>query len=342
MYFWESASSVQAAATYELRKLDSMIKNVLITAIGGDIAQGIATVLRQSFPDWRLTGIDVHSRHAGSLFVDEFHEAPRASDPQYENALKAIVSREAIDLVIPMSEAELLLMASRDWSKIGKASLLMANPLAIQVGADKLKTSQFLESIGVPAPWTDLAENFHSPKQLPCIFKPRRGAGSKAVFRCETTEEVEFYRERHVDAIVQELLLPADKEVTCGVFRTCEGRIATVQLLRTLTGGFTGWAQVIDDPEVSFQCSRLAEALDLRGSINVQLRITADGPRIFEINPRFSSTVLMRHKMGFCDLVWSIQDLMGEEVHLLSPKIGTTAVRLQGAQLLKPHTLEQA
>lgn len=318
-----------------------MRKNVLITAIGGDIAQGIAAILRQSFPNWSLTGIDVHSRHAGSLFVDRFYEAPRASEPGYEDALKTIVSRDAIDLVIPMSEAELQLLASRGHGEIGEAGLLMANRLAIEVGADKLKTARFLESIGVPAPWTDLAEDFLPPKHLPCIFKPRRGAGSKAVFRCETAEEVMFYRHRHLDAIVQELLLPADQEVTCGVFRTAHGRIAVLQLLRTLTGGFTGWAQVIDDPEVLSQCSRLAEALNLRGSINVQLRITENGPRIFEINPRFSSTVLMRHQMGFCDLVWSIQDLMGEDVHLFLPGVGTTAVRLQGAQLLNPHTLEQ-
>jgi carbamoyl-phosphate synthase large subunit len=317
-----------------------MRKNVLITAIGGDIAQGIATILRQSFPDWHLTGIDVHSRHAGSLFVDQFHEAPRALEAGYEDALKTIVERGAIDLVIPMSEVELLLLSSKGYRKVGGADLLMANHLAIEVGADKLKTAQFLESIGVPAPWTVLAENFGPQQQLPCIFKPRRGAGSKAVFRCETVEEVEFYRHRHADAIVQELLLPADQEVTCGVFRTCGGRIAVVQLLRTLTGGFTGWARVIDDPEILSQCMRLAEALHLRGSINVQLRITENGPRIFEINPRFSSTVLMRHQMGFCDLVWSIQDLAGEHVHLFSPQVGTTAVRRQGAQLLNPITFE--
>ena len=319
-----------------------MRKNVLITAIGGDIAQGVAAILRQSFPDWHLTGIDVHSRHAGSLFVDRFHEASRATDPGYKDALKAIVMRDAIDLVIPMSEAELLLLASADHSEMGGGRLLMAKRLAIEVGADKLRTAQFLASICVPAPWTERTENFLPQKHLPCIFKPRRGAGSKAVFRCETAEEVAFYRYRHADAIVQELLLPADQEVTCGVFRAGDGRTAVVQLLRTLTGGFTGWARVIEDQEVLSQCLRLAEALDLRGSINVQLRVTENGPRIFEINPRFSSTVLMRHQMGFCDLVWSIQDVLGEDVHLFSPKVGTTAVRLQGAQLLKSHTLEQA
>ena len=312
-----------------------MKRNVLITAIGGDIAQGIASILRLTFPDWCLTGIDVHTRHAGSIFVDEFHEGPRALDEGYEESLKTIVKRGDIDLVIPTSEAELLFLVSKGYRKIGGAHLLMPNQLAINIGADKLTTAQFLHSIGLPTPWTFLAEEFEQKKQLPCIFKPRRGAGSKAVYLCESAEEVKFYRQRHADAIVQELLLDADQEVTCGVFRSGDGSIAVLQLLRTLTGGFTGWAQVIDDPSVLSQCTILANALHLRGSINVQLRITQDGPRIFEINPRFSSTVLMRHQMGFCDLVWSIQDLYGKPLQLFSPLVGTTAVRLQGSQLIK-------
>ena len=312
-----------------------MKKNVLVTAIGGDVAQGIATILRKSFPDWCITGMDMHSRHAGSMFVDQFYEVPRASDPNYENVLKTIVNRDAIDLVIPMSEPELLLFGLRGYEKIGKADLLMANQLAIEIGADKLKTAQFLQSIGIPAPWTELAENFLSHKHLPCIFKPRRGAGSKAVFRCETAGEVLFYRDLHKDGIVQEQLLPADQEVTCGVFRSSRGQIGVVQMLRTLVKGTTGWAQVIEDADVRHQCSRLAEALDLRGSINVQLRITDIGPRIFEINPRFSSTVLMRHLMGFQDLIWSIRDLMREEIEIVYPKVGTTAVRSQRVDLLE-------
>lgn len=316
-----------------------MKKNILITAIGGDIAQGIASILRQAFPSWSLVGIDVHDRHAGSLFVDYFCQAPRAADANYEDALQTIVRQHQIDLIIPMSEAELQFLACQEYIEIGGAKLLMANHRAIEIGADKLKTAQFLTSIGLPAPWTDLAENFDSTKHLPCIFKPRRGAGSKAVFRCDTAKEVMFYQEHHVNAIIQELLLPADQEVTCGVFRTIDGKTAVLQLLRTLTGGFTGWAQVINHSDVLFQCSKLASALNLRGSINVQLRITANGAKIFEINPRFSSTVLMRHQMGFSDLLWSIQDLMGDDIHLFSPQVGTTAVRLQGAQLLSSHAL---
>ena len=59
---------------------------------------------------------------------------------------------------------------------------------------------------------------------------------------------------------------------------------------------------------------KLAVKLNLVGSINVQLRITDNSPKVFEINPRFSSTVLYRHLFGFEDLIWSIEDRLGLEL----------------------------
>lgn len=310
-------------------------KRILITAIGGDIAQAIATILKEEKPEWHLTGVDIHSNHGGQLFVDDFGLVPKASDPNYKNEIQRFVQQNQIDLIIPMSEAELQLHAKTSEDRTFRGiPLLMANYKAIEVGADKVYTAQYLESIGVPAPWTVDATEFNDQKHLPCIFKPRSGAGSKSVFPCTKKQEVLFYRETVANGILQELLLPADQEVTCGVFRSTAGRVAVVQLLRKLTGGFTGWAQVIHNEAIYNQCVKLAESLRLRGSINVQLRITEDGPRIFEINPRFSSTVLMRHRMGFSDLMWSIADLYQQPFEIDSPAVGTTAVRLQGAQLL--------
>ena len=52
----------------------------------------------------------------------------------------------------------------------------------------------------------------------------------------------------------------------------------------------------------------MAEKLDLNGSINVQLRLRDNVPLVFEINPRFSSTVLFRHLFGYKDVLWAIED----------------------------------
>ncbi len=67
--------------------------------------------------------------------------------------------------------------------------------------------------------------------------------------------------------------------------------------------------------------------------MNVQLRLTDKGPRVFEINPRFSSTVLMRHRLGYCDVLWAMEEVEGRAVTY--PKIAKDKimVRVQTAAI---------
>jgi carbamoyl-phosphate synthase large subunit len=75
-------------------------------------------------------------------------------------------------------------------------------------------------------------------------------------------------------------------------------------------GGFSGFGVVIENMKINKLLFEIAQNLNLRGSINVQLRLTDSGPIVFEINPRFSSTVRFRHMMGFEDVIWSIKDIL--------------------------------
>ena len=65
--------------------------------------------------------------------------------------------------------------------------------------------------------------------------------------------------------------------------------------------------------------------------MNVQLRLTDRGPRVFEINPRFSSTVLMRHRMGFTDVLWAIEEAEGKTVSYPTIPDNKIMVRVQAA-----------
>jgi carbamoyl-phosphate synthase large subunit len=105
-----------------------------------------------------------------------------------------------------------------------------------------------------------------------------------------------------------------------------------LQLLRQLTEGTTSWAKVVDNKEALKMCRKIAKEIELQGSMNIQLILTDSGPRIFEINPRFSSTVLMRHKLGFCDLLWSLDEVKGLSVDFPSIGINQCMVRTQGVE----------
>lgn len=308
-----------------------MSKVVLITGIGGDISQGVATILRESRPDLHLIGVDVHSQHGGQLFVDRIEIVPSASEPNYFAALNAVITKYAVDIFIPMSEPELgALLPFSDFSS--RVKCVTAGVDVVAAGLDKLATVQALKKIGLPVPWTvPVSEGI--PRTYPCILKNRYGSGSRAVFRIENIQDSDYFGKRYPDAVYQELLEPADREVTCAVYRKHDGEVLSLQMLRRLTGGFTGWAKIIEDKQILQMCERIANGLDLRGSMNVQLRLTNNGPRVFEINPRFSSTVLMRHRMGFSDVLWAIEEAEGRTVKFPQIAKNKTMVRVQAAAI---------
>ena len=308
--------------------------NILITAIGGDIAQAAATIIRELHPDWTLFGVDQETRHGGGSFVDRLSVGLSARETGYSAWLEQFIQTNQISYCLPMSEAELAVLARHGGARIGQAQLLWAGARIVLIGCDKLETAEFLKSIGAPAPWTLAATDDVEPPSFPCIFKLRHSAGSKAVFVCQSLEEVRFFRQRFPDAVLQEFLPDAEREVTCAVYRAADGATHVLQLLRRLAGGFTSWAKVIDEPEITAQCRVIAEAVDLRGAINVQLRITDSGPRIFEINPRLSSTVLMRHLIGYTDVKWMIDEALSRPIVLNPPTPGTIVVRTQGAAIV--------
>lgn len=310
-----------------------MTKVILITGIGGDIAQGVATIFREKRPDLCLIGVDVHTQHGGHLFVDRFALVPGADSPKYLDAIKAIVRKYSIDVVIPMSEPELAV--TRPFSELVPGmQWITSGERVVGAGLDKFETMRALSGLGIPVPWTKPVSEGR-PVAYPCILKNRLGSGSRAVFTIAGDEDMDYLGKRYPGAIYQELLEPADREVTCAVYRSRTGDVASLLLLRRLTGGFTGWAKVIKDDETSRMCEVIAQGLDLRGSMNVQLRLTDKGPRIFEINPRFSSTVLMRHRIGFSDVLWALDEIEGKSVVFPEIPQGRILVRVQGASAIE-------
>jgi carbamoyl-phosphate synthase large subunit len=326
--------SVQTSrATILIRGSNSHLKKaVLITGIGGDIAQGVASILRESRPDLYLIGVDVHSQHGGGLFVDVVEVVPSATEIDYCNRLRAVIAKHGVKILIPMTEPELGVLYP--FSDIFPGvHPVTAGAQVVAAGLDKLATIQAVKQLGLSVPWT-LPVTEAPPPSFPCILKSRYGSGSRVVFRLENSRDSDYFSRKYTDAIYQELLEPADREVTCAVYRTRDGETMCLQMLRRLTGGLTGWAKTINDQETSNMCIKIAEGLDLRGSMNVQLRLTEQGPRVFEINPRFSSTVLMRHQIGFSDVLWSIQEAEGDQIKFPIINNHKIMVRTQSASVL--------
>ena len=290
-----------------------MIRNILITAIGGDISQGVAKILREKRPDIKLLGVDMQNQHGGRMFVDNYALVPPATKKSYMEEIQRLIKLHSIDAIIPMSESEL--SACLPFENLPKGiKWITSGNKVVAVGLDKLKTNKAISALGLPVPWTKKVADSENIK-FPCILKSRFGSGSRNVSIAQNIIDFAYWAKKNPEGICQEFLEPEDQEVTCAVYRDRTGKISTLLMLRKLVGGLTGWAKVVYDKKALDFCEKIAEGLDLKGSMNIQMRLTKSGPRVFEINPRFSSTVLMRHRIGFSDVLWAVSEAEGNPIH---------------------------
>jgi carbamoyl-phosphate synthase large subunit len=282
---------------------------ILVTACGGDISLSIGKLLKMENVAERLIGCDTHDEHPGIFIFDKCERVKRGDEEGYLESISRVVERHGVELVIPMSEPEISFFFENNVKDINGAPLLLLNEKALKTGLDKMETISFLKDTGLDSPWT-IAVKDGKPPQLPCIIKKRFGSGSKGL-DLVTDENLEHYMKTRTDSIFQEYLIPDDEEYTCGLYRTRQGEVRTIIFRRKLKGGFTGYGTVVHNRSIEEMLSKIAENLQLSGSINVQLRLTDKGPVVFEINPRFSSTVLFRHLVGFTDLIWALEEFKG-------------------------------
>jgi carbamoyl-phosphate synthase large subunit len=285
--------------------------NILVTGCGGDVSQSIGKALQDFNRKGRLIGCDIHADHAGHFIFDECFVVERASSKNYYSSLTDLIEKNAIDILIPATEYELEVFLSH---KINLGCLIIRpNDKSIALGLDKLETATFLERHGLPFPKTCLLSEVTSPK-FPAVVKARTGSGSKSLHVVEEMETFLYLKKTCPSSVYQEFLSSSNEEFTCGLFRSGAGEIRMIIFRRRLTSGFSTFGIVEENDQIQRLLNKIATLLDLRGSINVQLRLKDEVPIVFEINARFSSTVMFRHMLGFRDVIWSIQDQLGFEI----------------------------
>jgi carbamoyl-phosphate synthase large subunit len=301
-------------------------ENLLITGCGGDIGLTLGDIASNGGHAARVIGCDMVANHAGDEIFDTCVSIPRADDPSYLDQLEAIADRYCIEAIVPMSEAELgRLMREDSLDRFRGRDVIAANRKAIEIGLDKLATNHTLRKAGLLAPWT-VAVSDGDPLDFPCIIKPRQGQGGKGLRRVVDMTTAKALAPAHQDYIWQELILPDEAEFTCGLFRAKNGDTRSLVFRRQLQGDVTKLAEVVEDTTIEKLLKDVAVAVDLEGAINVQLRVDRQGPKVFEINPRFSSTVGFRHRLGFRDFVWSLQDRRNLALEGYAPPLVGTRV----------------
>lgn len=284
---------------------------ILISGVAGDIGVGISRILHEWGIFSRLYGMDINPNHYASLILDECITCPRANDENYISWVTSYISKNEIDLFIPTSEAELGVLAERGLYKIGDAKILANSQFIIKTCLDKFECLDYLSLNGIKVPTHGIVGD-KVPSCFPVIVKPRHGQGGKGIVLVDSIEKLDSCLSDNF--VWQGYLQQEDEEYTCAVYSSSSSDVRTLIMKRKLVGGLTGSGEVVDNKTIDEYVRSIAKVMDLEGAFNIQLRLSENGPRLFEINPRLSSTVVFRDVMGFQDLRWWVADVLNLDV----------------------------
>jgi carbamoyl-phosphate synthase large subunit len=290
---------------------------ILVTAVGGDFGQALVKALRLGRPAIACHGCDMDGRGIGAAFVDSFQEVPRSDDPRYADELARLASSLGVDAVVPGSEPEIATL-----SRLGEPPRVAGIPVVCQPArwldtyGDKLVCMQALSGRVPLAAFAD-GSNADAVARLaaeagfPLIVKPRRSSGSRHVRMAHDRSELDRALRSMPRPFVQAAIDESGGEFSIGVFQG-GGFFSAIAFRRELGPvGCSWYAETSTDPAVLEYGAAVAQAAGVRGSANIQVRKSAQGVRLLEINPRFSSLVAARALCGFRDLEWSIDAALG-------------------------------
>ncbi|HUU96556.1 MAG TPA: ATP-grasp domain-containing protein [Phycisphaerae bacterium] len=272
-------------------------------------------------------GADVSRLSPAMHLVDKGHLVPPATSRTYIEVLLRLVRRHRIDLLIPLIDPELPLIAAARarFADVGCCALISSESV-VRTCRDKLATHKALRQAGIDTPktWSWSEAIVRKRHRFPYFLKPRAGSAAMGNHVVRNRDELHTFGQRVHDAIVQEFVEGA--EHTLDVYTGFDGRPRCVVPRKRLQvrGGEVSKGLVVKNAAIMAVGHAVANMLhSCRGVITVQCIVTADERiRVIEVNPRFGGGAPLAIQAGADFPKWILMELLGRR-----PRIRSTGFR---------------
>jgi carbamoyl-phosphate synthase large subunit len=230
---------------------------------------------------------DVNPLAPALYHADRYELVRRVDDPGYVAELASLLSEHDVDLVVPLTDLDQLILArSRD--ELAAAVLLPPADVVEQMG-DKYLAHGTFERLGLASPQSWLPEDLPAELEFPVGVKARQGFGSRHIYRANDRAELDFHLgHTPVPSFVQAWC--RGEEFSIDVFCDFAGRCLNA-IPRTMIeskGGESIKGMTIKDWELIEHGRRVAETLPIWGPANIQCFREQDGSLLVtDVNPRF-------------------------------------------------------
>jgi len=310
-----------------------------LTAAGSGVGQAVLHALCYRRLELRVVGLEISPMSAGLYFADSTHLLPLVKfEKDYLERLLDICTQEGLDVLIPGSDTELEPLArNQQQFRERGCRVIVASPEVVQLCRDKYQIYAFCRDRGLPFIETySLAEAQVNIDRLsfPVIAKPRRGSASVGVRLLYEPDDLTRIPP-DADLIVQPYLPPKVQHSTKIPDKAEMGRLdqsneISLQFYVGGTGEILGTfasvnylkdgvpIEVVPSPDSPAlpEAAAIVKALvavGLRGPINLQGRLTPEGYRFFEVNPRFTGITGVRSALSYREVEAGIWDFYAEK-----------------------------
>jgi carbamoyl-phosphate synthase large subunit len=274
---------------------------ILLSGAGGAAIPGIIEHLRST--GFRVLAADMDPLATGLYLSDRGFQVPHGDSPEFVEAVRKICQTERVDVFVPLVDEELIpaFEVESDRTKV-----LLPDVRFVRLALDKYALMRRLLIEEVPCPVTHLASQ-PGDDLYPRFVKPRRGRGSRGIGIVTNADSLASFISQSPYAsdelVVQEFVEGTEYTVSVVVWR--DGEVQAVVPKEIISKrGITHIAVAQKNQAIEAVCHLIQSKLHADGPFNVQLKIDnrTGEPKVFEINPRFSTTVSLTLAAGIDEI----------------------------------------
>lgn len=259
--------------------------NILITSIGTTTAINLYKLLCSQH---NIIGTDINPKGhtAGSLLVDIFEQISPYNAPTFIHEIKDIVNKYAVDLIIPIHDYEIKVLAQSDINKYTK--IIIPPSETIQTFSDKFISTNAMNALGISSGQIITSEYYTSNKKI--IKRERVGVGSKGIQIFEN------------NLIAEQYILPSYTNSPYFIQEFIDGEEFTVDVACDHNGvpfliiprkrieikaGVATKVQIINDQDLIQKVKTIYDHYTIPGFSNVQFILSNNQYYFIELNFRY-------------------------------------------------------
>lgn len=301
--------------------LFTRIMNILFTCAGR------RTYLLKYFkeqlgPNDKIIGADMQLTAPALSAADVRVLVPAVYDERYVDALLEICENNKVDVLISLNDLELPILADKRelFDAVG-TTLLVSSPEVIDICFDKLRTSKYVQSLGLRSPKTysnlvdALAALNSGNVQFPLVIKPRWGSASIGIEFVDNVEDLRIVYELIKRKIRKGILGEASqhdenfiliqekitgKEFGLDIINDLNGENVSVSVKQKLAmrSGETDKATTVDNAELRQIGETIGSNIGHIGNMDCDI-LEMDGKYyVLELNPRFGGGFPFSYEAG--------------------------------------------